>query len=386
MTLSPPRIYLDYNATAPLRSSVKARAVELLDELEAGRIGNASSIHWAGRAAKKRLEDARSRIAAALGRKPSHLIFTQGGSEADNLAILGTVGEDAARFRIVTSSVEHPAVRESIKRASLRGAEVVVIPTSHAGSFDLEAFDRALHSPRRVLVSVMAVNNETGIVHPVGEIVRLARARDAIVHVDAIQAAGRIPIPAEADFVALSAHKLGGLAGTGALALSNRASLTPQVVGGAQERGLRAGTESIVGPVAMAAALEAAERERATEMPRLGALRDRIDAAFRLIDDVAIVGEASPRVAQTTTAVFGGIEGDSLVQLLDLEGFAVSAGSACASGSLEPSHVLVAMGVPPERALAAIRVSLGHRTTELDVERFLEVLPKAVARCRSLRT
>ncbi|MBI4817577.1 MAG: cysteine desulfurase [Deltaproteobacteria bacterium] len=380
---SRPPVYLDYNATAPTRPEVRRRTEELLLELERGALGNASSIHWAGRATKKALEEARSSIAKRLRRKPSQILFTGGGTEADNLAILGTLGAAPASFRIVTSTVEHPAVRQAIASAKSRGAEVVEVPVSATGALDLTAFDGALESQRRVLVSIMAVNNETGVRFPIDEVVRKAKAKNALVHIDAIQAAGRVPIELDADLITLSSHKLGGLSGTGVLATSDRVVLTPQVVGGAQERGYRAGTEGLIGAVAAALALELAERDRQAEAIRLGALRDQLDESIRAIPGSVILGASESRVAQTTTALFDQIEGDALVQLLDLEGIAVSTGSACASGSLEPSHVLLAMGIDERRALAAIRISMGYRTVAEDVERLIEELPRAVRRCRA---
>jgi cysteine desulfurase len=228
----------------------------------------------------------------------------------------------------------------------------------------------------------MAVNNETGVVSAIDEVIALAHARGAWVHVDAVQGAGRIALPVEADLISISAHKLGGLKGTGALITRDAVPLQPSIVGGPQERGKRAGTEPVAGVVALKTALEIAEREREREATRLGALRARIDQCLSEIPGTRIVGGGAPRVSGTTTAIFDAVEGDSLLQALDLEGIAASSGSACSSGSLEPSHVLIAMGLDRNAALSAVRFSMGWSTRHADVDRLVELLPALVARVR----
>jgi cysteine desulfurase len=301
---TPARAYLDYNATAPIRPEVR-RAVEpiLFGETEAGDFGNPSSIHWAGQAARKRLEAARISVARAFGRKPSEVIFTSGGSEADNLALLGT-----ARSRVAISAVEHPAVMEASRRLEQLGTSVERIPVDGSGSLDLDALDRALRAGLD-LVSVMAANNETGILSPIGEVIRRAHGAGALVHVDAVQAVGRIPLPDDADLLTLSGHKLGGLKGTGALIAREHVPIEPSILGGPQERGRRAGTESVAGAVALSTALEIALAERPDQMARLAALRDRIDAALEAIPKTLILGRNGPappkrraRSSMTSTA------------------------------------------------------------------------------------
>jgi cysteine desulfurase len=377
------RVYLDYNATAPVRPEVQAAVTPLLfGEPAAGAFGNASSIHWAGRAARKHLERARATVATRFARKASEVLFTSGGTEADNLALFGVLLHPAEkRKRLVVSAVEHPAVLAAAHRLRELGVEVVTIPVDGDGRLDLDALEAALRVPT-ALVSVMAVNNETGVCAPVAEVVRRARAAGAWVHVDAVQAAGRLPLPVEADLIALSGHKLGALKGSGALVIRDQIPLRAEVVGGPQERGRRAGTEPVPQAVALATALELAEVEREHEAARLGALRDALEAALLAIPHTRILGRGAPRIAGTVAAVFPGLEGDSLLQALDLAGFAASSGSACSSGSLEPSHVLLAMGVPREEALGAVRFSLGWGSQPCDVTQLVETLPDLVAQLR----
>ena len=378
------RVYLDYNATAPVRPEVR-HAVEplLFDAPEDGRFGNASSVHWAGQAARKVLELARGRVAALFGRKPKEVVFTSGGSEADNLALFGVLLHPAERRRhLVISAVEHPAVRAAAAKLERLGVAVSVVPVDRRGALDLEALARALERPA-ALVSVMAVNNETGVISPLEEVCALAHAAGAWLHVDAVQAPGRVPLPAEADLISLSGHKLCGLPGAGALVLRDEVPLESLVVGGPQERGRRAGTEPVAAAIALATALELAEEERPAETRRLAALRDRLETGLAQLPGARIVAAGAPRVTSTTSAVFTGVESDAVLQALDLEGVAASSGSACSSGSLEPSHVLRAMGYPAGEALAAVRFSLGWATTGEEVDRVLELLPRILEQVRS---
>jgi cysteine desulfurase len=373
-------LYLDYNATAPLRPEVR-RAIEplLFGDMS---FGNASSIHWAGREAKKHLEAARKKVAELTARSPSQVIFTSGGSEADNLAIFGVTAEAKER-RMIISSVEHPAVLEAAARLSRSGIEVVRIPCDAEGRLDLAALDLELSFPT-ALVSIMAVNNETGVIHPIDEVVKRVRhAGSAVIHVDAVQAAGRVPLPIDADLITLSGHKLGAPKGVGALLTKPRVKLSPHVVGGPQERGLRAGTEPVALAAGFAAALEIAIENQPIESERLAKIRDRIDDGLRSFDDVRILGGGAPRVSNTTTALFAGVEAETLLHALDLEGVAASSGSACSSGSLEPSHVLLAMGIAPKDALSAVRFSLGWASEPSEAERLLEILPRVLDRARN---
>ena len=379
------RTYLDYNATAPVRPEVR-HAVEpiLFAAPSDGRFGNASSVHWAGQAARRSLEGARSRVAQRLGRKPAEIVFTSGGSEADNLALRGVLMHPSVRRpRLVISSVEHPAVRAPAEALRTAGVEVVQIPVDSEGRLDLDRLDDALSTPT-TLVSVMAVNNETGVVLPIEEVRRRAHASGARLHVDAVQAAGRLPLPVKADLITLSGHKLGGLPGAGVLAIRDDLPLATQQLGGPQERGHRAGTESVAAAVGLAEALAIADDRKDAENRRLAALRDRLEAGLQQLPGARIVGRAADRVAPVVTAVFGEVDGEAVLQSLDLEGIATSSGSACSSGSLEPSHVLLAMGVSAAEALSAVRFSFGWASSDGDVDRTLEVLPGILRRARSL--
>ncbi|MCK6547912.1 cysteine desulfurase [Myxococcota bacterium] len=382
--MSARRVYLDYNATAPVRPEVR-RVIEplLFGDPDTGAFGNPSSIHWAGQAARRHLERARTTLARRFGRKPSEVIFTSGGSESDNLALFGVLLHPRqAHRRLITSAIEHPAVLEAARRLRAHGVDVIELGVDRDGVIDLDALDRALETPAG-LVSVMAVNNETGIVSPIDEVITRAHRRGVPVHVDAVQAIGRVALPVDADLVTISGHKLGAPKGSGALVARERVLLHPSIVGGPQERGHRAGTEPVAHAVALVTALELALHEMDREGPRLAALRARIDRVIETITGARILGRDVARVPNTTTAVFEGIDGESILQALDLEGLAASSGSACSSGSLEPSHVLLAMGVPAAEALSAVRFSVGWASTDADVDRVAEVLPALVARVRA---
>ncbi len=362
--------YLDYNATAPLRPEVRAAFLDALDVF-----GNASSVHWAGREAKKHLERARTTVAARLGRKPSEVVFTSGGSEADNLALRAAAGG-----RLITSAIEHPAVARAAEREAPGAA--IVVGARPDGTVDCAALAEALRAAPTALVSVMAVNNETGVIQPLDEVRALASAHGARLHVDAVQAAGRVPLPLDADLITLSGHKLGAPKGVGVLATRATIPLPPLVVGGAQERGLRAGTEPVAHAVAFARALELALDGQASEAARLGELQRALEEALAALG-ARIVGTSAARVTNTTLALFAGTEAETVLHALDLEGVAVSSGSACASGSLEPSPVLTAMGLPPSEALSAVRFSTGWASTSADITRAIEVLPVVLARARA---
>ena len=370
------RIYLDYNATAPVRPEVRA-AVEPL--LLGPLYGNASSVHWAGREAKRHLEAARRTIAELTDRKFSEVIFTSGGSEADNLALTGALG--GRPQRVVVSAIEHPAVLETARQLAKDGVEVELVRVDEDGALDLEDLQLKLQSPT-ALVSTMAVNNETGVVFDVEAIADLAHAAGALLHVDAVQAAGRIPLPRQADLISLSGHKVGGLKGAGALITREDLALQPLVFGGPQERGRRAGTENVAAAVSLAEALRVAEEHRPTEAARLAALQRRLEGAVTALSG-RILGGAAPRVSNTTLALFEGIDGEALLQALDLEGVAASSGSACSSGSLEPSHVLLAMGLGAEHALSAVRFSTGWATEPTEIEALAAALPRLVDQVRA---
>jgi cysteine desulfurase len=283
---------------------------------------------------------------------------------------------------VIVSAVEHPSVREAASLLEKEGVERVEIPVDAEGRLDLVALARALQKPA-TLVSVMAVNNETGVILSSQEAIRLAKASGVLIHVDAVQAAGRVALPLEADLISISGHKLGGPKGVGALLTRTGIRLAPSIVGGPQERGHRAGTEPVALAVGLATALEVAIGQLDQEARRLLGLSRRIEAPLGRISGVRVLGEKALRVPQTVTALFDGVAGETLLLALDLEGIAASSGSACSSGSLEPSHVLLAMGVPKNRALAAVRFSLGWASTEADVERLDAVLPGVLERVRA---
>ena len=350
-------VYLDHNATAPARPEAVAAVVAAM-----ARCGNPSSVHAAGRAAREVVEGARDRVAALAGVAPDRVVFTAGGTEANNLALAG-------HERLLVSAVEHDSV---LKAAS--GARR--IPVDGLGRVDPAAVDRLLgQEPGRALVSVMLANNETGVIQPVVEIAGLARRHGAIIHCDAVQGAGRLPLAEIADAVdmlTLSAHKAGGPRGVGALVLSGEHLPRPLIRGGGQERGLRAGTENVAGIAGFGAVADAVAREAMDTAP-LRALRDLLEAGIREIaPEAVIVGEAAARLPNTCCVALPGVAAGLQVMALDLAGVAVSAGAACSSGKVTTSHVLAAMELATEIADSAIRVSFGQTSDAADIDRFLE--------------
>jgi cysteine desulfurase len=351
--------YLDWNATAPLRPEAAAAMTAAL-----ARCGNPSSVHRWGRAARQRLEGARTAIAALVGMPPEGVVFVSGGTEANQLALLG-----AGRQRVLVSAVEH----DSVLRAAA-GAEP--IPVDGDGVVRLDALaDLLAADPRPALVSVMLANNETGVIEPVAEIAAIAHEHGALLHCDAVQAAGKIPLAAAAvgaDLVTLSAHKIGGPPGVGALVVTGGLDLTPLLRGGGQERGRRAGTENLPGIAGFAAAALAAAAGMVV-YDRVRALRDALEAEIAAAAPEAVVlGAGVPRLPNTAAIAMPGTAAETQVIALDLDGVMVSAGAACSSGKVGPSHVLAAMGAAPDVAASTIRVSLGWSTTEGDVSRFLQ--------------
>jgi cysteine desulfurase len=353
-------VYLDHNATSPLRPEAAAAMRAAMDAA-----GNASSVHGFGRRARKGVEDARETIAAALGAAPADLVFTSGGTEANALAIAGT-----GRARVLVSAIEHDSVRAAAPAAD-------AIPVTRAGQVDLAALDGMLRADAApALVCVMAANNETGAVQPVAEIVRRARAAGALVHVDAVQALGKIAFDVAAlgvDYASVSAHKIGGPAGIGALYVRPGAPLAPLIRGGGQERGRRAGTENVVGIAGFAGAVSAIGSEaHRRHWARLAEWTARLGAEMtRRAPDAIVFGRDGPHLANTLCVALPGLTAETQVMALDLVGIAVSAGAACSSGKVRPSHVLAAMGAGREEAASAIRISLGWTTTEDDVARGL---------------
>jgi cysteine desulfurase len=370
-------VYLDHAATAPLHPEAR-RA--LLDALDAA-WGNPSSVHRWGRESRALLDDARARLARLIGAAPGEVVFTRAGTEADNLAVLGRA-RALPGAPVACSAVEHRAV---LAAAHASGAPVRVLPVDGDGVLRMEALDAALAECPAV-VSVMWANNETGVLQPVDEIARRCAAAGVAFHSDAVQALGKVPVRADqvpATLLAFSAHKVGGPKGTGALFVRRGTALAPLAHGGGQERGLRPGTEDVAGALAFAAAAEAAEAERAEAMARVATLRDRLEAGLReRVPGVRVNGAGAERLPGVCNVSVPGADPEMLLVALDLEGIAASSGSACSSGAVEPSHVLLAMGLPAGVAGPSVRFSLGGQTTAAEVERVLEVFPRVAERVR----
>jgi len=363
-------IYLDANATTPLHPAVLQAMMPALE----GVFANPSSVHKPGQDARALVDRAREQCARALGCSEREIVFTSGGTESDLLAVRGLAPEGS---RVVVSSVEHPAVF-----GACEGREVVRIGVDGDGLLDVAALANAL--PGAALCSIMAANNETGVLSPLEEIAGLCRRNGVLLHTDAVQAAGKMPLPLEhADLISLSAHKIGGPKGAGLLWIRNGLALRALQPGGHQERGRRGGTENVAGIVGLAEALSVAAASLPEEAPRLAALRDRLQAAAEGIPRSRVAGRNAPRVCNTLNVAFEGCDGETLLTALDLAGIAVSTGSACSSGTLEPSPVLLAMGHPPHLARAAIRFSLWRGTTPAQIDEVCRVLPDVVERCRS---
>jgi len=379
------RIYLDHNATTPLHPAVADAMIAVLRD----EFGNPSSVHHFGQRAKAAVDQARSAVAALICAEASDIVFTSGGTESDNLAIRGAaeVLERTGRRHLVASTIEHEAVLNTLKALARRGWETTLVPVGGDGIVSPEALRAAL-TDQTALVSVMHANNEIGTVQPVAELAQLAHERGALFHTDAVQSAGKIPVDVKTlgvDLLSMSAHKFYGPKGVGALWMRRGLRLLPVLTGGKQERNRRAGTENVAGIVGMGAAAALARGKMVEEAWRLAALRDRLEESIlRAVPGTAINGARTPRVPNTTNISFDRVEAESLLIALDLEGVAVSTGSACSSGTLEPSHVLKAMGFPPHRTQNSIRFSLGAVNTEADVERVVAILPGIVEKLRAL--
>jgi cysteine desulfurase len=377
--------YLDHAASTPMRPE----AIAAMEPYLAGSFANPSGIHRAAQAAKTGLEEAREVIGVALGADPGEVVLTGGGTEADNLGV-----EGAARTRratgvgdgVVTTAFEHKGVLAAADRLAREGFAVRSVGVDRAGLVDLDALADAL-DPNTVVVSVMLVNNEVGTVQRLSTVAALVRDRapNAVLHTDAVQAVPWLDVAraaADADLVAVSAHKFGGPKGTGALVVRNGVALTPLIEGGGQERGLRAGTVNVAGVVAMAAALRVTMERRDEEIGRVGALRDRLQRGLLDVADTFSNGDLAHKVAGNCHVGFRGVEAEALLVALDRQDVYAAAGSACSSGATEPSHVLAAMGLARDDALASIRLSLGFASTDADVDRALEVIPAAVTSLR----
>ena len=372
-------IYLDHAATSPLRAEVLDRMLPYLRE----HAGNPSSLHASGRRARQGVDEARELIAQKINAQPREIVFTGSGTEADNLAIKGVAWAGSPRGRhIITTAVEHKAVLNSVAIMERSNFEVTVLPVDRYGRVDPLAVANAL-TDRTTLVSVMAANNEVGTIQPTAEVGEIVRVHSAKLHVDAVQYAAHEPIDVnawQADLVSLSAHKLGGPQGVGALFVRRGTHMLPQLLGGSQERQRRAGTENVAGIVGFGAAFALA-----TDTDRLRELSARLRHGLLRIDGIALTGHPEERLANNVSVVIDGVEGGDLVAALDLEGVEVSTGSACTSGSTEPSHVLLAMGIDPELAHGSIRITTGPETTAADVDRTLEVFTAVLPRLRASR-
>ena len=395
MVLAMRRVYLDNNATTPVLPEV----FEAMRPYYLEQFGNASSIHHYGQHARAAVEKARASVAALVNARPAEIVFTSGGTEADNLGIFGLVQRGD---HLITSTIEHSAVLNTCKRLEQMGCEVSFVAVNGRGEVDPAEVRSALR-PNTRLISIMMANNETGVIQPVEEIGRIAQEADVFFHTDAVQAAGKVMIDVQkiaCDALSISGHKIHAPQGTGALFIRKGTLIQPQIYGGSHERQRRAGTENLPGIVGLGKAAELARQWLAspsTPIPgsdgarqsgdpmEMAGMRDRLqDAVMGALEDAGINGLGAPRVPNTTNFWFDHIEGEALVIALDLKGLAVSSGAACSSGAIEPSHVLLAMGLPHQRARASIRVSLGKQTTQDEIDFAAKVIPETVGRLREI--
>ena len=386
-------IYMDANATTPLLPQV----VEAMRPFWMAEFGNASSVHQRGQQARAAVDQAREQVAALIRCRPAEVVFTSGGTESDNLALFGVLSPGD---HLVTTAIEHHAVLHAAEALAGRGIEVTFVAPNGAGLVEPEAVRAALR-PNTRLMSVMLANNETGVLQPVRQIAEIAHAAGALFHTDAVQAGAKLPLDVNAlgcDLLSLSGHKMHAPQGTGVLFVSRRIQLQPMFYGGMHERGRRPGTENVAGIAGLGCAAElarewiAAGQDAASgpasfpENPAaLGALRDRLEQGIlAAVPDAGVNGAGAPRVANTTNLYFAGVDAEALIIALDLQGLAISAGSACQSGATEPSHVLLAMGLEEPRARASVRLSLSRRNTGLEVDSAIERVQAAVRRLRSV--
>jgi cysteine desulfurase len=383
----PNSIYLDYAATTPVRPEVLEAMIPYLGRET---FGNPSSGHRFGRAARAGLEQARRDVAAAVGAEPNQVIFTSGGTEADNLAVVGSAL--AARDRgdpmcVCVSAIEHKAVLAAAHHVAHLGGQEVILPVGSDGVLERDALTRA-RAERPAVVSVMWVNNEPGVVQPIADIAERCREAGVRLHTDAVQAFGKIPVALEdagCTFMTISGHKIGAPQGIGAFIVRDRKGVEAIIHGGGQQFGIRPGTENVPGAVALGTAARLAMDELDGERSRLTGLRDGLLARLRAaVPDIMVPAENGPRAAHILSVCVPGADGDALLRRLGRAGVAAAGGSACTTGAMEPPHVLVALGVPRELALGALRFSFGHDTTQADVDRAAEVFPTVVSKVRKL--
>jgi cysteine desulfurase len=377
-------IYLDYNATTP----VDARVLEAMLPYLGGAFGNASSIHSAGQHARAAVDAARAAVARLIGAKPGEIVFTSGGTEGDNLALLGMVeASRAARKHVITTAIEHHAVLNTCQALERRGVEVTYVGARSSGIVEPDEICRAIR-PETILISVMHANNEIGTIQPIEEIGRIAAEADVWFHCDCVQSAGKLTIDVNklgVDLLTLSAHKIYGPKGVGALYVRSGTPLEPQSFGGHHERDRRAGTENVPGIVGLGKAAQLARAHLDEDAKRIQVLRDRFEVALlQKIPAVRVNGDPKRRVSNTSNLTFAAAGGEALLIALDLQGIACSTGAACSSGSVEASHVLKVIGLSEDQARSSLRFSLGRATTNEEIERAIEVIPRVVERIRAL--
>lgn len=378
------RIYLDHAATTKPRPEVVEAMLPLLTD----NYGNPSSIYSLGREAKRAVEEAREQVAAVLGAKPEEIYFTSGGSEADNLALQGVAWANERKGKhIITSSIEHHAVYDTCKFLQKRGFEITFVGVDHYGRVNPQEVAEAIREDT-ILISIMHANNEVGTIQPIAEIGEIARSRGVLFHTDAVQTVGAIPVNVNdlnCDLLSLSAHKFYGPKGVGVLYARKGTRFLPHIYGGAQERGRRAGTENTAGIVGLAKAITLAEEERERVQPRIKELRDCLrDGILARVDEVILTGHPEERLPNNLSLCFRYVEGEALLLNLDLQGIAASSGSACTSGSLEPSHVLLAMGLEHEIAHGSLRLTLGRENTAEEIDYVVEAVATAVEKLREM--
>jgi cysteine desulfurase len=382
----PSPIYLDHAATTPVRPEV----LEAMTPFYGPRFGNPSSTHRWGREARAALDEARERVAVCLGAAPDEVCFTSGGTEGDNLAVLGgwRILRDHGKKAVVSSPIEHKAVLQSVHQAAKEGAEERMLKVNRDGAVDLADARSKITAGDTALVSVMWINNETGVIQPIAELAKMAKDAGAMFHTDAVQAFGKVVVNAKEvpfDFVAVSGHKLGAPKGIGAFYIRRGAAIEPLFFGGSQDRGRRPGTENVAAAVGLAKAMELAIAEREAHWSSLEQMRDALEARLiERIPDAVVHGRGGKRAPHILNISVPGTDSESLLMALDLQGVACSSGSACQSGSITPSHVLAAMGVRADVANAAIRMSFGSLSTAADVERVAELFPALIAKARGL--
>ena len=378
------RVYLDFNATTPVEPEV----LDAMLPYFSAEFANAASIHTPGQRARGAVETAREQVAALIGARPQEIVFTSGGTESDNHAIFGIVeAASSHETHVVTGAIEHEAVLNACQELEKHGTRVTYLATDPDGQIDLAELRRAVR-PETVLITIMHANNELGTVQPLEEAGRIAKEADVYFHTDAVQSAGKIPIDVntlQVDLLSISGHKLYAPKGVGALFVRGGTRLRQLLYGGHHQRGFRPGTENVAGIVGLGKAAEIARKSLAEDTECVSALRDKLQhGLLQCVPQSRVNGGAARRTPNTTNLVFPGVEGEALLIALDLKGLACSTGAACSSGAVEPSHVLTAIGLPPEEARASLRFSLGRHTTEADVDFALRVVPAAVAQLREL--